>query len=326
MNTKRRLAILDVGHGNCAVLIDTNGIVVIDAGPGVGLLEFLAEQKISHVNVILLSHADKDHISGLLALLAAKTVRIDRIYLNTDSLKTSQLWDDLLYELQTAKKVGTLTFEVSLVEDTTGKYDQGAVRIEILAPSGYLAGKGPGSRDRRRRKLSSNSVSAVVRLVQDGKPIVLLPGDIDEVGLINMIEGGGDAKAPILVFPHHGGRACRDMVGFVKTLLDLTRATTVLFSVTRGEPKHPDPEVIATVRKYSNALRVTCTQLSAHCARNVPSTQAQHLNPVFARGRESNACCAGSLVIELNKLHALLPGVEAHQDFIKKNAPTALCR
>ena len=326
MKGKRRLAILDVGHGNCAVLVDAKGIVVIDAGPGSGLLEFLAEQKIDCVNVVLLSHADKDHVSGLLALLAAKTVTIKRIYLNTDSLKTSQLWDDLLYELNAAKKAGKVYFDVSLVEDRSGKYDQGTVRIEILAPSAYLAGKGPGSNDRHRRKLSSNSVSAVVRLVQDGKPIVLLPGDIDEIGLTNMIEGGGDTRAPVLVFPHHGGKACRDMPRFVQTLLGLTQATTVIFSVTRGEPKHPDPEVVAAVRRCSATLRVACTQLSEHCAQNIPGGKPKHLNAVFARGRESNACCAGSFVIELDRPDTLLPEAPAHSEFVKRNAPSALCR
>ena len=326
MSAKRRLAILDVGHGNCAVLVDTKGIVVIDAGSGSGLLEFLAEQKITHVNVVLLSHADKDHIGGLLALLSANTVAIDQIYLNTDSLKASRLWDDLLYELDEARKRGRLAFNVSLVEDASGKYDQGAVRIEILAPSRYLAGKGPGSRDRRRRKLTSNSVSAVVRLSQDGKPIALLPGDIDDVGLTNIMEAGGDAKAPIVVFPHHGGRACRDMVEFVRKLLDLTGATTVIFSIARGEPKHPDPDVIAAVRRHSATLRVACTQLSEHCARTVPGVQPQHLNVIFARGRESNACCAGSFVIDLDSPDVLLPGAPAHGEFVRKNAPSALCR
>jgi beta-lactamase superfamily II metal-dependent hydrolase len=326
MKGKRRLAILDVGHGNCAVLVDAKGVVVIDAGPKSGLLEFLAEQKIKRLNVVLLSHADKDHISGLLALLGAKTVAVDRIYVNTDSLKTSQLWDDLLYELNAAKKAGKIDFDVSLVEDRSGKYDQGDVRIEILAPSAYLAGKGPGSKDRKRRKLESNSVSAVVRLVLGNRPVVLLPGDIDDVGLANMIEGGGDARAPILVFPHHGGKACRDMPRFVQTLLALTQAETVLFSVTRGEAKHPDPAVIAAVRACSAAVRIACTQISEHCARSVPGGKPQHLAPIFARGRESNACCAGSFVIELDKSSTLWPEAGAHGKFVKQSAPTALCR
>ena len=36
---------LDVGHGNCTVLVDTDGVVVIDAGPKSKLLKFLRDRK-----------------------------------------------------------------------------------------------------------------------------------------------------------------------------------------------------------------------------------------------------------------------------------------
>ena len=38
--------ILDVGHGNSAVLIDRDGVVVIDAGPNTVLLDFLIDHHI----------------------------------------------------------------------------------------------------------------------------------------------------------------------------------------------------------------------------------------------------------------------------------------
>jgi len=37
------LAILDVGHGNAAVLLDTGGVIVIDAGKGGIILEVLLD-------------------------------------------------------------------------------------------------------------------------------------------------------------------------------------------------------------------------------------------------------------------------------------------
>ena len=89
------LVILDVGHGNAAVLLDSGKVVVFDAGPGSILLEFLREQNISHIDTVLLSHADKDHIGGLSALLASGTVSIGKVRANTDSLKGSNAWDDL---------------------------------------------------------------------------------------------------------------------------------------------------------------------------------------------------------------------------------------
>ena len=56
------LTILDVGHGNAAVLADTGGVVVIDCGKGGTLLDYLETVGIKKVDVLLISHADSDHI------------------------------------------------------------------------------------------------------------------------------------------------------------------------------------------------------------------------------------------------------------------------
>ena len=63
------LYLLDVGHGNSSVLVDTKGTVVVDAGPKTGLLDFLTSHEIHEIDVLLLSHADRDHIGGAMALL-----------------------------------------------------------------------------------------------------------------------------------------------------------------------------------------------------------------------------------------------------------------
>ena len=56
----RHIAILDVGHGNCAVLEDEEGVVVIDAGPGGSLLQYLEDRRIEVIDLVLLSHADQE--------------------------------------------------------------------------------------------------------------------------------------------------------------------------------------------------------------------------------------------------------------------------
>jgi beta-lactamase superfamily II metal-dependent hydrolase len=48
--------VLDVGKGNSAVLVDTEGVIVIDAGSQTDLLTFLIEHNINTVNVLLLWH------------------------------------------------------------------------------------------------------------------------------------------------------------------------------------------------------------------------------------------------------------------------------
>jgi competence protein ComEC len=58
------LTILDVGHGNCAVLEDGQRTVVFDCGPKTGLLEYLTSRTITVLDLVLISHADEDHIAG----------------------------------------------------------------------------------------------------------------------------------------------------------------------------------------------------------------------------------------------------------------------
>ena len=241
MSDEANLFVLDVGHGNCAVLIDDE-IVVIDAGPGTTLLEFLEREGIRRVDAVLISHADEDHIKGLVSLLESQTVAINLVHINSDALKGSQTWNSLTFLLDEANKSGKLVFEVGLTTNDTGKFNTRTITIEILAPSPGLAVKGPGSEDHKGRKLTSNSSSAVVRLLQDGEPLVLLPGDIDETGLANLLESNNDISAQVAIFPHHGGgSASSDLSKFAADFSRAAGAGTVVFSIGRGKHDTPRP-------------------------------------------------------------------------------------
>jgi competence protein ComEC len=176
----RNLAILDVGHGNSAVLNDGQRVVVIDAGPKSGLLEYLCERDIDDIDLVLVSHADSDHIAGLLAVLGSGAFRIRRVYLNSDSSKGTDIWDDLLSELEGLQARQAIEFEVSLTVAHSGRFDSAGTQIEILAPGPYLAGKGPGSLDHNGKRITTNSISAVIRLgrpcASAGQPVRTNPG------------------------------------------------------------------------------------------------------------------------------------------------------
>jgi len=305
-----------------------HGVVVIDTGLGNSLLEYLTERGIKTVDVVLISHADQDHIGGLVQLLSSEVVRIKRVLLNTDSEQGSEIWNDLLYELNQADNAGKLKFETSLTKNQSGEFDQGEVHIEILGPSKYLAGKGPGSKDKLGRKITTNSISAVVRLSRDKKPIALLPGDLDEVGLNDLIRSGVNLNAPFVVFPHHGGRVgSKNMAKFARKICEHVSPQTVVFSIGRGQHGTPNPEIVAAIRQHLAAIRIACTQLSEHCAQTLPTSSPNYLNDVYSAGREDKKCCAGTILINLDDFDTILPLYSDHQKFIKLAAPTtALCR
>jgi beta-lactamase superfamily II metal-dependent hydrolase len=322
-----RLDILDVGHGNSTVLRQPNKVMVIDAGPGSSLLEFFEAEDITAIDTLIISHADSDHIGGVLNLLASPTLMPRRVFLNSDSSKGSRIWDDLLAALTDAHKRGDIEFNVGLTVANSGTFDSETVKVQILAPDQYLAGKGAGGRDNHGRLLSTNSLSVVIRLVKDGKPVALLPGDLDEIGLARILENGVDIGAPIAVYPHHGGRAGSGNVAqFAEQFLKAVAPEMMIFSIGRGQFETPSPDVVKALRQANPNLRVACTQLSEHCASNTPNGVPTHLTNSFARGRERNACCAGTLRVDLDQGNEVFPAHADHTSFIQLAAPGALCR
>jgi competence protein ComEC len=318
--------ILDVGHGNCAVLRVPEATIVIDTGAKSSLLEFLDREKIDRINVLFLTHADKDHIGGLIGLLSSKTIRIDKICVNTDSGKDTAIWRDLLYEMDLADNRKELSFQPSITKDDSISLESGRLLLEVLAPSKFLAARGPGSKDMKGRKIKANTISAVIRLVLDGNPLALMPADIDDVGLDDMVEHKVDLAASILVFPHHGGASGpTGATSMAKRLWDLVKPKVVIFSVGRGRDKHPQPDLIKEIRTNWNKCHIACTQLTKHCAEKIPLDPATHLAPTFSSGSENRECCAGTFALDLNDIRSR-PTFTEHQKFITDNAPTALCR
>jgi competence protein ComEC len=283
--------ILDASHGNCSVLIDTNGVTVIDAGPGVDLLDFLVERKINRIGILLLSHADRDHISGTMGLLTTNEIRIDRVYLNSDSIKKSVLWDDLVYALYDQDKRGKLYFEPGLTPHLNGKLNQGQVEVEVLAPNQYIAAKGPGGKDRKGRKLNSNSISAVIRISNNGKSFALLPGDLDQIGLDNLLENVDDVHAWLAVFPHHGGKpGSGEIKSFTSLFCDVVNPEIVVFSIGDNEDNFPRKEVVETIEKISPSSHMLTTKSSGILITHIEQS-----------GNHSHKDCVGNISFHLEK-------------------------
>ena len=325
--TQRYLGILDVGHGNCAVVrAGDAGVVVVDAGRGTGLLEFLLEQGIENVRTVYLSHSDVDHVAALLGLLESGAVTVQRVVLNSDSSKESQVWGDLVYELDLMDRDNAVDFTVGLVAGEREVLDD--VEVEILGPSRYLAARGVGSTDRSGRTISTNSISAVVRVRVRGESVAVIPGDLDEVGICDLIERAPDVSAPIVVYPHHGLRPGNaDIRAFAEALLEATAPDVVVFSFGRGRYRAPHPETVKAAREAKPEIRVVCTQLSEHCSRTTGAASLSHLDDAFAQGRARGACCAGTIVVPLDNpaTERVRPSSEEHRAFIVSNVETPLC-
>ena len=133
------LLILDVGHGNCAVLNDTAGVIIIDCAPGTTLKETLEQLGITEISRLLISHADEDHVAGLIGLLQDPQISVKHVYINPDAMKRSDIWYDVRVALAEARKTKPTEVHPHLTMELTGSLDAGQVHVEVLAPSQELA-------------------------------------------------------------------------------------------------------------------------------------------------------------------------------------------
>lgn len=320
------LVVLDVGHGNCAVLTDDKGVTIIDAGHKDTLLEFLERQKITEISAILISHADEDHIAGVPSLLLAEDITVLEVYINPDSGKRGKHWMAFRSALEYAKqKKGTRIKTQLTTENSTLNF--GSIDIEVLAPEPENAVSGPGGVDLEGKNLTSNAMSAVIRLVKIGEPLVILPGDIENRSVETWLSESADAKAAVLVFPHHGGTLHPTNTSeIIRCLCENIQPEHVIFSIGRGKHNTPREEVVEVIRSELPKVRILCTQLSELCATKVPEEIPDHLNDIPAAGLNTNSCCAGSIIIDLSKSEPdVKPNEKYHRAFREKAAPDSLC-
>ena len=322
------ISILDVGHGNSVVVEDSGEVIVIDAGRRNELLDFLDAAKINSVELVLVSHADADHIGGLIGLLASEEVAVKRLVVNGDGRKDTDLWDDLLHEADRLRQVGTLEFTVGLMSGTS--FSAGQIDVKVVAPTPYLAGKAVGGKDRQGKTIGHNSMSAAFLVRSGDTPLVLCAGDIDRIGLDSLLdEFNNGLHARLLVFPHHGGLpGSANIENFVEDLCQAVQPEVIIFSIGRGVHGTPNPDVVTQARRSMPSARILCTQLSEHCVEDLGTIQCPtHLAKCHSAGAFHKKCCAGTITVRVDTDRMdLLPDGTEHSAFIETFASSALCR
>lgn len=319
------LSVVDVGHGNCAVLAENGHRALIDAGRGNSLINYLNSIKITHIDVIIVSHTDEDHLGGLLGILTSDQFSVGHVLINADGEKNTKLWDDVRAALNSSYNKGKIKLRPGVFAGVIEEWQVGATRIEVISPSAHMVLGGPGSKDQGGKAISANSSSIVLRVSYDDKPVVLLSADMEDKTLEDIVRNGRDISAPIVVYPHHGGRTGQGSVEeFVEKLIDQTKPTTVVFSNGRGMHGTPRPEIVSAIRKSVDDVRIMCTQLSNHCSdAEVLDGRDAHLLDVYSHGFESGKCCAGTIQIDLSNIS--INRCKEHTAFVAR-FPKALCQ
>jgi competence protein ComEC len=217
-------SVLDVGQGDALLLRDGPRAVLVDGGGwprgdlgGRVLVPALAARRISSLDAVILTHADRDHCQGLVDV--AHYVRIAELW--TDAHSLSQPCGQAL-----AAQTGRVRVLKVGQELAVGRW-----RLTILATGDDPASRGFGANDR----------SVVVGAEVHGRRI-LLTGDIERAGEARLLDGDRSALvADLLKVAHHGSRTSTNAAW-----LAATRPRWALVSAGVGNPYgHPAGEVMA---------------------------------------------------------------------------------
>jgi competence protein ComEC len=318
--------VLDVGHGSCAAIVRDQTAVLIDLGPGATVLRFLSDLGVSRVESIVISHADADHLGGLLGLIASREVVVEHIYINSDGMKESTLWEDIAYELDDQSSSDGVSTVVGLVKGQHVACSMDGWSLEVIAPRQRLVQLGVGNTDREGNRILTNSISAVVRVVFDGQGLAVCPGDLDYVGYQHLVDGDSpDLSAKILLMPHHGGHCGSEPQTdeVVRGLASAVRPAEVVASHGRMRHKNPLPNSIAAARAVLPTCSIACTQMSRNCISGAADLGLPTVSEHVSSGHEAGNSCGGTLEFLPDGSR---PRRAEHVELIREHVSRPMCR
>ncbi|AUD62570.1 hypothetical protein BK010_02825 [Tenericutes bacterium MO-XQ] len=165
---QERIVFLDVGQGDTTIIQVDNCNMVIDSFEGT--LDYLVDHGMFHLDYLILTHSDQDHI--LEAVDITKSIDVKELILSA--------YDDN-YPMFNQKAMSVKAYD---------KFKCGTIDLNILGPI-------------RKYDLDNNN-SIVLKFTYDQK-VFLFAGDIEKEAEIDLINSYHHTlKSDILKVPHHG--------------------------------------------------------------------------------------------------------------------------
>lgn len=198
-----RVSYIDVGKGDCILVQADDSSVLIDTGykkTADDVLAYLSSQGVDHLDAIILTHYDRDHVEGVRKI--GEGVDVGAIYL------PGYVGSDNNYQ-SCVSSVAALGVPVSeVMEELT--LNVGNAHLTVYPSKvAYV----PATDD---EEGNDNDVSLVAALV-NGSDSYLFAGDLEEEGIAAYL-AAKHGQYDVLKMPHHGRRASNtsDFIGDVK--------------------------------------------------------------------------------------------------------------
>ncbi len=234
-----KVVFFDVGQGD-SIFIETpeRFQVLIDGGPDLTVLEKLAKEMPFYdrtIDLLILSHPEKDHLFGLLEVL--KRYKIKNILWTGIIRDTAewQEWKNLIEKERAEIKIVQSGQKIILQENPL-------VLFNILYPFENLDGK---------EVKDSNDTSIVASLIF-GAHSFLFTGDITKKTEQELIAQDVYLNSVVLKIAHHGSKTSSS-----EEFLESVFPEVAVLSVGENKYGHPSPEVLARLEKFGIEILIT---------------------------------------------------------------------
>ena len=235
---------LDVGQGQCVLLASGGEYALVDCGSGSSWYDAgevaahqLKTMGCTELDYMILSHYDKDHISGVTGLLARMDV--------AEVLVTEGADDEVVRAavLETAAahgaEVRTVTEEITL--------ELGKARLRVFPPVGD----------------GNDNERSLAVLASLGEEDLLLTGDLDRAAERALLEARDLPDIEYLTAGHHGAKTSTS-----EELLDALKPETVCISVGSNSYGHPARETLRRLGERGCAVYRTDLHGNIHLSLN----------------------------------------------------------
>jgi competence protein ComEC len=218
------VTVLDVGQGDAILVQGTGGeVMLIDGGRDPRILrDKLRDRNISHIDILVVSHGDADHVDGLEGLIGRVTV--GRIWVPAQPQEEQAMTDLLAH----AAEIGVPIRWV----DAPGDASFGEFAVSIIGPRRRYAGENDGS---------------IVLMLETGGQSMLLAGDVEAVAQKEI----DPPRVDVLLVPHHGSSTSDP------DWLRAVAPSQALISVGPNGYGHPSPAILAALRNSGAAILTT---------------------------------------------------------------------
>jgi competence protein ComEC len=242
-----RVTIIDVGQGSSALLelpegqcmlVDGGGFsnnATFDVGARI-VAPFLWRKKIATVDTLVLSHANSDHLNGLLYI--ARHFNVKRVWCNHEPSE-SVVYQEFLSIIE-QNGIHLPGFEKILKTRVVNN-----VHMAVLHPPiDFLEKKLAGTR----RSINDNSL---VLKVQYGRKAFLFPGDIMRNAESELVMTKKDLlRSDILIAPHHGSKTS-SAANFIEAV---DPEVVIVSAGWRNRFRFPAREVLARYEKHGSRV------------------------------------------------------------------------